>query len=125
MTDFESLLETLGQYQVAFIVVGGAAAIVHGSTRPTQDLDIVYQRSQTNLDRLVDALRDHNPYPRGVQSGLPFVWDRATLARGLNFTLVTSIGDITRCLCLSLSQLIRGKARPGAPQRSGKLVTAG
>lgn len=142
MTDFEALLDTLGQYKVAFIVVGGAAAIAHGSARLTQDLDIVYQRSRENMDRLVAALRDHNPYPRGAPSGLPFVWDRATLARGLNFTLVTSVGDIdllgeipgggtyeqlspgaielqvfkTRCLCLSLPQLIRAKRAAGRPK---------
>jgi hypothetical protein len=142
MTDFEALLDTLGKNKVAFIVVGGAAAIAHGSARLTQDLDIVYQRSQENLDRLVAALRDHNPYPRGAPAGLPFLWDKATLARGLNFTLLTSVGDIdllgeipgggtyeelcagaielrifqTQCLCLSLPQLIRAKRAAGRPK---------
>jgi hypothetical protein len=111
---------------------GGAAAIAHGSARFTQDLDIVYLRTATNLGRLAAALADHKPYLRGVPPGLPFVWDDATLARGLNFTLVTSLGDIdllgeipgggtyeelsafrTRCLCLSLPQLMRGSAPQG------------
>lgn len=43
MTDFEALLKALSRHQVAFIVVGGAAAIAHGSARLTQDLDIVYE----------------------------------------------------------------------------------
>lgn len=77
-----------------------------------------------------------------MQAGLPFVWGRSTLARGLNFALVTSIGDIdllgeipgggtyehlrrgaielqvfgTRCLCLSLEQLIRAKRASGRPK---------
>ena len=142
MTDFDALLRALSQNQVAFIVVGGAAAIAHGSARLTQDLDIVYQRSPANIDRLVAALADHKPYLRGVPAGLPFAWDRATVVRGLNFTLVTSIGDIdllgeipgggvyeqlapgavelnvfgTRCLCLSLQQLIRAKRAAGRPK---------
>ena len=142
MTDFDALLGTLARHEVAFIVVGGAAAIAHGSARLTQDLDIVYERSPANLDRLVAALAEHKPYLRGVPPGLPFLWDRATLARGLNFTLVTSLGDIdllgemagggnyrdllpgaielhvfqTRCLCLSLSQLIRAKRAAGRPK---------
>lgn len=142
MTDFEGLLASLARHEVAFIVVGGAAAIAHGSSRLTQDLDIVYDRSPANLDRLVAALADYSPYLRGVPPGLPFVWDRATLARGLNFTLVTSIGDIdllgeitggggyhelaggaieldifqTRCLCLSLRQLMRVKRAAGRPK---------
>jgi hypothetical protein len=42
-------------HEVAFIVVGGAAAIAHGSARLTQDLDIVYDRCPANLERLVAA----------------------------------------------------------------------
>jgi hypothetical protein len=45
MTDFAALLAALGRHHVEFIVVGGAAAIAHGSSRLTQDLDIVYERS--------------------------------------------------------------------------------
>jgi hypothetical protein len=94
MTDFDSLLATLARHQVASILVGGAAAIAHGSARLTQDLDIVYQRNTANLKRLVEALTHHKPYLRGAPPGLPFAWDLATLARGLNFTLTTSLGDI-------------------------------
>ena len=74
MTDFEKLLATLARHEVAFIVAGGAAAIAHGSVRLTQDLDIVYQRSPANLDRLVSALSNLKPYLRGAPPGLPFVW---------------------------------------------------
>jgi hypothetical protein len=142
MTDFEALFATLQRHKVAFIVVGGAAAIAHGSARLTLDLDIVYERSQANLDRLVAALAPYSPYLRGVPPGLPFVLDRQTLTRGLNFTLVTSLGNIdllgeiagggayqdllpgaveldmfsTRCLSLSLSQLIRAKRAAGRPK---------
>lgn len=55
MTAFDELLAILGRYSVAFIVIGGAAAIAHGSARFTQDLDIVYQRSSANLERLMEA----------------------------------------------------------------------
>ena len=86
MTDFAALLGTLVRHNVDFIVVGGAAAIAHGSVRLTSDLDIVYQRTPTNLDRLVAALVEHQPYLRGAPPGLPFRWDKTTLLRGLNFT---------------------------------------
>jgi hypothetical protein len=72
MTDFDALLATLAEHEVAFILVGGAAAIAHGSARLTQDLDIVYQRNAGNLDRLVEALAHHKPYLRGAPPGLPF-----------------------------------------------------
>ena len=94
MTDFEALLRTLDRNRVAYIIVGGAAALAHGSVRFTQDLAVVYSRSSGNLDRLVAALQDLKPYLRGAPPGLPFVWSRATLLHGLNFTLQTSLGLI-------------------------------
>jgi nitroreductase len=90
MTDFGALLAALGDCKVEYIVVGGAAAIAHGSARLTQDLDIVYRRTPGNLDRLVAALAAHKPYLRGAPAGLPFVWDREVLQRGLNFTLIST-----------------------------------
>ena len=142
MTDFGALLAALGDCKVEYIVVGGAAAIAHGSARLTQDLDIVYRRTPGNLDRLVAALAAHKPYLRGAPAGLPFIWEREALRRGLNFTLITSLGDIdllgeipgggtwedlhagaielsvfgTSCLCLSLPQLIRAKVAAGRPK---------
>jgi hypothetical protein len=56
-------------------VVGGTAALAHGSARLTQDVDVVYDRSRDNLDRVVRALAPMTPYPRGAPPGLPFVWD--------------------------------------------------
>jgi hypothetical protein len=142
MTDFEALLSTLDRNRVEYIVVGGAAALAHGSARFTQDLDVVYSRSPENLDRLVSALRDLKPYLRGAPPGLPFVWDRITLSHGLNFTLETSLGFIDllgeipgggtyadlvgssvelrifagATKCLSLEQLIRAKRAAGRPK---------
>lgn len=94
MTDFRALLEALTTAGVEFIVVGGAAAIAHGSGRLTLDLDIVYRRTRENMERLAASLATYSPYLRGVPPGLPFVWDRTAIERGMNFTLTTRIGDI-------------------------------
>lgn len=64
MTSFDALLRELAGHQVAFILVGGAAAIAHGSSRLTQDLDLVYERTPENIDRLVKALAAFGPYPQ-------------------------------------------------------------
>ncbi len=94
MTDFEALLASLDDGDVAFIIIGGLAATIHGSSRLTQDIDIVYERSDENIERLVRALAPHNPYLRGTPPGLPFEWSAETIRRGLNFTLTTVVGDI-------------------------------
>jgi hypothetical protein len=94
MTDFERLLKSLSSSNVAFVIVGGVAATLHGSARLTTDLDIVYDRSTENVQRLVSALKPLTPYLRGAPPGLPFRWDEQTVRAGLNFTLITGAGPI-------------------------------
>jgi hypothetical protein len=92
--DFPGALEALANAKVEIIIVGGAAATAHGSSRLTNDLDFVYRRTPENMKRLVEALRPLQPYPRGAPKGLPFTWDEPTIRNGCNFTLVTTAGDI-------------------------------
>ncbi len=94
MTDVAALLRALAAEGVRFILVGGAAAVAHGSARLTQDVDVVYARDRENLTRLVSALARTQPYLRGAPPGLPFTWDERTLRNGLNFTLQTSLGAL-------------------------------
>jgi predicted nucleotidyltransferase len=142
MIDFPKLLRLLSEHGVAFIIVGGVAAVIHGSSRLTQDLDIVYRRAPENLTRLVQALAEQAPYLRGAPPGLPFQWSVATLRMGLNFTLQTAVGPIDlfgeiagggryedllehtvevevfgiRCRCLDLPSLIQTKQAAGRPK---------
>jgi len=142
MTDFEKLIGALVGAQVDFLVVGGLAATVHGSARLTQDVDVVYARSDDNIARLVAALEPCRPYLRGAPPGLPFDWSTATVRRGLNFTLTTTVGDIDvlgeivgggfyealvehtvvvdlfghACKCLDLPTLIATKRAAGRPR---------
>lgn len=41
---------------VEFVVLGGFAAIIHGSPLPTEDIDIIPSRADDNLERLATAL---------------------------------------------------------------------
>jgi len=142
MTNFRKLLELLIQHDVKFVVVGGIAAIIHGSAQATYDLDVVYARDKSNLQRIVDALAPYEPYLRGAPAGLPFRFDLRTLRNGLNFTLTTTLGDIdligeitgagfydslvslsdeidvmgSKCLCVRLEQLIHLKKAAGRPK---------
>lgn len=94
MIDFARLFGALHKTGVEYIIIGGVAATVHGSSRLTQDVDVCYARTDANLDRVVRALRPLKPYLRGAPRGLPFEWSAATLRAGLNFTLTTTAGDI-------------------------------
>ena len=56
--DRAELLRTLGRHGVEYIVVGGTAAVLNGAPIHTLDLDIVYARSEPNVQRLLAALSD-------------------------------------------------------------------
>ena len=94
MTGLESLLGALDDAGVEFVIVGGVAATIHGSSRLTSDLDVLYARAPENLKRLVQALEPLRPYLRGAPEGLPFRLDESTLRAGLNFTLTTTAGAL-------------------------------
>jgi predicted nucleotidyltransferase len=94
ITDIAAILRALTGQGARFILVGGAAAVGHGSARLTQDVDVVYARDADDIRRIVAALAPFKPYPRGAPPGLPFQWDERTLRNGLNFTLQTEIGAI-------------------------------
>jgi len=142
VTDFNALLRLLVENKVEFIIVGGAAATAHGSARLTLDLDVVYRRTTENIARMVDALRSIQPYLRGAPPGLPFDWSAPTIQKGLNFTLVTTLGALdllgeivggggyeqlrpetieveiagVTCRCLNLDRLITVKRAAGRPK---------
>lgn len=94
MINFQAALKALTERKVNFVVVGGYAATLYGSGYLTSDLDICYERTPENMDRLVAALQPYRPRLRGAPSGLPFIFDAKTLSQGMNFTLQTDFGDI-------------------------------
>jgi predicted nucleotidyltransferase len=93
-TQLEALIELLAGADVAFVVVGGLAAVVHGSAYVTNDVDVCYERSAANLERLCGALSLTRPALRGAPRDLPFRFDPPTVAAGLNFTLDTNLGAL-------------------------------
>jgi hypothetical protein len=56
-----ALVELLSGSGLDFVVIGGVAAIMHGSARMTLDLDISMAFTRENLERLLEVLRPHNP----------------------------------------------------------------
>ncbi len=94
IADLAQIIPPLVGADIDFILIGGKAAILHGSARVTYDTDIVYDRSKINLERIAKFLKPHEPYLRGAPLGLPFTLDVPTLRNGLNFTLTTKLGDL-------------------------------
>jgi Nucleotidyl transferase AbiEii toxin, Type IV TA system len=92
--DPRPLLDVLVAHAVDFVLIGGLAAIIHGSARATFDLDIAYDRSRDNLERLSTALEELGATLRGAPADLAFRPDPETLRAGLNFTFSTTSGPL-------------------------------
>ena len=142
MLHLDKMLAILGRNEVEFIIIGGVAATLHGSSRLTGDLDIAYHREPENIRRLVEALKPYHPYPRGAPPGLPFRWSEPSVLHGVNFPLTTDLGPLdlcgeipggrtyeellpdtlvitvfgTDCRCLTLERLIQVKRAAGRPR---------
>jgi hypothetical protein len=94
--DLPRLLATLHRHKVVFVLIGGLAAVYHGSPFPTEDADITPDTNDLNLDRLAAALRELNARIRAddVLEGVPFACDAKGLAAAQTWDLVTDAGDL-------------------------------
>jgi predicted nucleotidyltransferase len=88
-----AILRTLERHDVRFVVIGGIAGRLWGSTTVTNDLDICYARDTQNLAALADALRELKAKLRGVDRDVPFITDARTLKAGDHFTFTTTAGS--------------------------------
>jgi predicted nucleotidyltransferase len=89
-----ALLKRLVEADVDFVVVGGIAAVAHGSAAITRDLDITYAADRENLDRLGEVLVALDARLRGVTDDVPFVPDGRTLRHTRILTLDTPDGRL-------------------------------
>lgn len=95
--DPERVLSTLHRHRVDFVLIGGLAAVVHGSTLTTVDIDITPERSDANLGRLSAALTELDARVRTAQEpdGVAFPIDAGFLAAQPHLLdLVTDAGDV-------------------------------
>jgi len=56
--DTESLLKSLKEHKVRFVIIGATAFPVHGYSRATLDIDIFIKPDRTNAERTLSALKD-------------------------------------------------------------------
>lgn len=88
------ILESLAAHGVDFVLIGGMAGVARGSSYPSFDVDIAYERSKRNLERLATALRELGATLRGAPPDVPFILDWKTLENGASFTFATNFGAL-------------------------------
>lgn len=92
----EAMLGVLGEHAVGYVLIGGFAAVIHGSPYVTTDVDVVPERSPENLARLSEALEAMHArvWTATEPEGLPFSHDARSLAEVNVWNLVTDHGRL-------------------------------
>jgi predicted nucleotidyltransferase len=113
--DLAQVIPPLVHAKLDFILIGGMAAILHGSARVTFDVDVVYSRTHDNIERLTTALAPHRPYDLGDIDLLGEVAAGETYQTLLPHSFEVEAFS-TRFKCLDLPTLIRIKEAAGRPK---------
>ena len=92
----ERILGVLADHGVRFVLIGGFAAVIHGSPFVTTDVDVVPERSEDNLRRLSDGLRALHArvWTDDEPDGVLFGHDPRSLAGASVWNLVTDHGHL-------------------------------
>jgi len=94
VADIESLLKRLVENHVEFVIVGGYAAMAHGASLVTQDMDVCCSFSEENLLRIQAAIADLRPVHRMTPARLPLDLARGRCGSLKNLYLSTDIGQL-------------------------------
>ncbi|HEY6844036.1 MAG TPA: hypothetical protein VI391_07705 [Thermoanaerobaculia bacterium] len=118
------ILQTLHRHDVRFVIIGGIAGRLWGSTTVTNDLDICYARDRANLEALASALNALKAKLRGVDRDVPFVLDARSLKMGDSFPFATIAGSLDCLGTPAGSKGYEGLARTATRMDVGGLEVA-
>jgi hypothetical protein len=95
MFDPVRICAILNEEKVDYVVIGGFAAVVRGSSLPTRDIDVIPSRERSNLDRLGRALTRMNAMIRVSGDPVSTKIDGGFLANMPHMlNLVTDFGEM-------------------------------
>lgn len=97
MQNLSELTRRLVEAQVEFVLIGGFAAVAHGATLVTRDVDICCRFNEANLGRIQHALGELHPVHRS-RPELPLDLTGEQCSRLKNLYLKTDLGGLD---CLS------------------------
>jgi hypothetical protein len=90
-----AICRLLSDKGVKFVLLGGFAAVIHGSPVPTEDIDVIPSRDFENLEKLASALKEMNAAIRTSDGPIQTRIDAAFIANMPNMlNLVTDFGDM-------------------------------
>ncbi len=90
---YRAIVRALSDAGIRFVIIGGVAMHLQGTSNLTFDMDISFARDVANTEALANTLRAQHAYPRGFPPDLPFVLDAQTFRNSTNLTLDTDWGS--------------------------------
>lgn len=94
MTELNQLLKRLCEANVEFVIVGGFAATLHGSTLLTRDLDVCTILNAESVEKLRELFRDLHPVHRFTPQRLSFLDNPDPGTPMNNLYLQTDLGAV-------------------------------
>jgi len=94
MKSLSDLLSVLSKANIEFVVVGGFAGVLHGSTLVTRDLDLCTVLTPDNIERLRATLQDFHPKHRMTPQKLSFLTVPPPGQKLNNLYLETDLGVV-------------------------------
>lgn len=94
MNDLNRLIQRLCDADIEFVIVGGFAAVLHGSSFVTRDLDVCAVLTHENVQKLRDAFRELHPVHRLTPQRLSFLDNPDPGVEVRNLYLRTDIGPL-------------------------------
>ena len=90
------IFAVLAEHEVDYVLIGGLAAVLHGSTAMTNDADILPSDDKANIERLSHALTDLNARLRvdSAPDGIEFDPHPALIGSMAMLNMTTRCGDL-------------------------------
>jgi predicted nucleotidyltransferase len=94
VNEINRLLKRLCDAEIDFVIVGGFAAMLHGSSLLTRDLDVCTVLTRENVSKLREIFRDVHPVHRLSGQKLSFLDNPAPDVEVRNLYLGTDLGPV-------------------------------
>lgn len=94
MTELNQLLQRLCDAEIDFVIVGGFAAMLHGSSMLTRDLDVCAVLTDASIAKLRTTFRDLHPTHRFTPQRLSFLDNPEPGIALKNLYLQTDLGPL-------------------------------
>ena len=92
--NLNDLLKVFLDLDIEFVIIGGFAAALHGSSMVTRDLDLCFALTPEHIDKLRKALKDLHPKLRITPKKLSFLEHPKTNKGFNNLYLETDLGIV-------------------------------